>query len=89
MIEGVLESKTAPLETLNLASRALSVLESNWLGHGTRPSLLYPHQWSWDSACIAMGYARWNQGAGGDRAAFALRRPVGKRPRAAHRLRGR
>jgi glycogen debranching enzyme len=61
IIEGVLESETAPLETLNLASRALSVLESNWLGHGTRPSLLYPHQWSWDSACIAMGYACWNQ----------------------------
>ncbi len=41
--------------------RALEVLEANWLGHGTRPSRLYPHQWSWDSACIAMGYARWNQ----------------------------
>ena len=41
--------------------RALEVLESNWLGHGTRPSRLYPHQWSWDSACIAMGYAGWNQ----------------------------
>ena len=46
----------------DLAARALSVLEANWLGHGTRPSRLYPHQWSWDSACIAMGYARWNQG---------------------------
>jgi glycogen debranching enzyme len=45
-----------------LARRALEVLDANWLGHGTRPSLLYPHQWSWDSACIAMGYARWNQG---------------------------
>ena len=44
-----------------LARRALAVLDANWLGHGTRPSLLYPHQWSWDSACIAMGYARWNQ----------------------------
>ena len=38
----------------------------------TRPSRLYPHQWSWDSACIAMGYARWNQ-VGGARAPLASR----------------
>ena len=66
--------------------RALEVLESNWLGHGTRPSRLYPHQWSWDSACIAMGYASWNQAASGDRAPLALRRSVGERPGPAHRL---
>ena len=54
---------------LELAEQALAVLEANWLGHGTRPSRLYPHQWSWDSACIAMGYARWNQ----DRAEQELR----------------
>jgi hypothetical protein len=46
----------------DLARRALDVLEANWLGHATRPSpRLYPHQWSWDSACIAMGYAGWDQ----------------------------
>lgn len=56
-------------ENARLARRALAVLDANWLGHGTRPSLLYPHQWSWDSACIAMGYARWNQ----DRAETELR----------------
>jgi glycogen debranching enzyme len=45
-----------------LARRALAVLDANWLGHATKPSpRLYPHQWSWDSACIAMGYAHWNQ----------------------------
>src|SRR6266498_3117865 len=22
---------------------------------------LYPHQWSWDSACIAIGYSGWDQ----------------------------
>jgi glycogen debranching enzyme len=45
-----------------LAQRALAVLERNWLGHATKPSpRLYPHQWSWDSACIAMGYARVDQ----------------------------
>ncbi len=46
----------------DLARRALAVLESNWLGHATRPSpRLYPHQWSWDSACVAIGYARVDQ----------------------------
>ena len=53
-----------------LADRALAVLDANWLGAGTSPSRrLYPHQWSWDSACIAMGQARWNQ----DRAESELR----------------
>jgi glycogen debranching enzyme len=56
-------------EDAQLARQALDVLDANWLGHGTRPSLLYPHQWSWDSACIAMGYAGWNQ----HRAATELR----------------
>ena len=46
----------------DLIGRARAVLEANWLGHGTSPSLqLYPHQWSWDAACIAMGYASWYQ----------------------------
>jgi glycogen debranching enzyme len=63
MSEGVLEGRAGQqLDDVVLARRALEVLDANWLGHGTRPSLLYPHQWSWDSACIAMGYARWNQG---------------------------
>jgi glycogen debranching enzyme len=45
-----------------LIERAQAVLEANWLGHATSPSpRLYPHQWSWDAACIAMGYATWNQ----------------------------
>jgi Trehalase len=41
-----------------LAQRALEVLEANWRGASTVPSpALYPHQWSWDSACIAIGYS--------------------------------
>jgi Trehalase len=45
-----------------LVTRATEVLDANWLGHATRPSpRLYPHQWSWDSACIAIGYARLDQ----------------------------
>ncbi|QOV38477.1 hypothetical protein IM697_08905 [Streptomyces ferrugineus] len=36
--------------------RAAKVLEANWTGASTVPSRgLYPHQWSWDSAFIAIG----------------------------------
>jgi hypothetical protein len=46
----------------DLAQRAVAVLEKNWMGHATRASAhLYPHQWSWDSACIAIGYSGWDQ----------------------------
>ncbi len=46
----------------DLADEALDVLRANWLGHGTSPSpRLYPHQWSWDAACIAIGYSRVDQ----------------------------
>ena len=46
----------------DLARRAVAVLEKNWMGHATRASAgLYPHQWSWDSACIAIGYSGWDQ----------------------------
>jgi hypothetical protein len=46
------------------------VLEGNWIGFATRPSRqLYPHQWSWDSACAALGWATVDQ----DRAAVELR----------------
>src|SRR5215207_9230352 len=45
-----------------LAGRAAAVLDANWMGHATRASAhLYPHQWSWDSACIAIGYSSWAQ----------------------------
>jgi Trehalase len=53
-----------------LARKAVAVLEENWMGHATRASArLYPHQWSWDSACIAIGYSGWDQ----DRAQAELR----------------
>jgi hypothetical protein len=36
--------------------RAVEVLEGNWTGTSTVPSRrLYPHQWSWDSAFVAIG----------------------------------
>ncbi|WP_416985013.1 MGH1-like glycoside hydrolase domain-containing protein [Streptomyces sp. T028] len=35
---------------------AVRVLEDNWTGSSTVPSRrLYPHQWSWDSAFVAIG----------------------------------
>ena len=40
----------------SLHVRAARVLEDNWTGASTVPSRsLYPHQWSWDSAFIAIG----------------------------------
>ncbi len=42
----------------DLLDTARDVLEANWTGRCTRPSqALYPHQWSWDSAFIAVGRA--------------------------------
>jgi glycogen debranching enzyme len=39
-----------------LRKAAAGVLAGNWLGSSTVPSRgLYPHQWSWDSAFIALG----------------------------------
>ena len=48
---------TANDDTLDrLAADARAVLDANWLGASTLPSrTLYPHQWNWDSAFIAMG----------------------------------
>ncbi len=41
-----------------LVQQAQAVLHGNWLGNSTKPApSLYPYQWSWDSAFIAMGYA--------------------------------
>lgn len=40
----------------SLAERAARVLDANWTGTSTVPSrALYPHQWSWDSAFVAIG----------------------------------
>ncbi|MED7824394.1 trehalase family glycosidase [Streptomyces chiangmaiensis] len=40
----------------SLHARAAGVLADNWTGTSTVPSRgLYPHQWSWDSAFIAIG----------------------------------
>lgn len=45
-----------------LVRQAKAVLDFNWTGEYTQPGPhLYPHQWSWDSALIAIGYARYDQ----------------------------
>jgi hypothetical protein len=45
-----------------LVQQAQLVLDLNWNGEYTQPGpRLYPHQWSWDSALIAMGYAHYAQ----------------------------
>jgi hypothetical protein len=46
------------LESETLRGAALAVLRKNDLGDWTKPApRLYPHQWSWDSAFIAIGLA--------------------------------
>ncbi|MEU9985254.1 hypothetical protein AB0E10_00340 [Streptomyces sp. NPDC048045] len=43
-----------PLPSLHV--RAARALDANWTGSSTVPSRsLYPHQWSWDSAFVAIG----------------------------------
>ncbi|MDO0927819.1 hypothetical protein QQY24_21280 [Streptomyces sp. TG1A-8] len=45
-----------PSPATSLHVRAARVLAANWTGASTVPSRsLYPHQWSWDSAFIAIG----------------------------------
>ena len=45
-----------------LVDRARSVLDASWIGASTLPSrTLYPHQWSWDSAFIALGRSWYDQ----------------------------
>ncbi len=45
-----------------LRDKAISVLKSNDLGNSTKPApRLYPHQWKWDSAFIAIGMSHFNE----------------------------
>jgi hypothetical protein len=45
-----------------LVRQARAVLDFNWTGEYTMPGpRLYPHQWSWDSAFIAIGYSHYDQ----------------------------
>ena len=45
-----------------LVQQAKAILSLNWTGEYTRPGpRLYPHQWSWDSALIAIAYAHYDR----------------------------
>jgi len=47
---------SAPPVAGDLAAAAIGVLDANWTGSYTLPATgLYPHQWSWDAAFIAIG----------------------------------
>src|SRR5919107_386959 len=49
--------------TVPLLSDAEAVLRANWTGASTVPSRhQYPHQWGWDAAFIAFGWARIDRG---------------------------
>lgn len=48
-------------ENAALALRAAAILRSNDVGEYTKPSpRLYPHQWNWDSAFVAIGWAHFD-----------------------------
>lgn len=54
--QGVLDPAETTAGAADLRRAAIRVLLGNWAGRSTVPSRnLYPHQWSWDSAFIAVG----------------------------------
>jgi hypothetical protein len=54
-------SGSTRLDLEKLLQEAKNVLDRNWTGNFTIPSLvLYPHQWSWDSAFTAIGNSYFN-----------------------------
>jgi hypothetical protein len=56
-------TKGVPVEPSELAARAAAVLKGNDMGGWTRAAPnLYPHQWSWDTAFIAVGLAHLDTG---------------------------
>ena len=56
-------AKGIPVDPGDLAARAAAVLKGNDMGGWTRAAPnLYPHQWSWDTAFIAIGLAHLDTG---------------------------
>ncbi len=50
-------------ENYALVEQAKAILDLNWTGEYTQPGpRLYPHQWSWDSALVALAYAHYDRG---------------------------
>ena len=76
---------TAPKTEMSaeLWNSAVRVLETNWTGDHMVPSRkLYPHQWSWDAAFIAVGLAYVNPTRGWRdlRSLFEAQWPDGRVP---------
>jgi glycogen debranching enzyme len=58
-------ARPAAVDDARLRHDAAAVLRGNWEhGHTVPSRKLYPHQWSWDSAFIAIGWARVNPAHG-------------------------
>jgi hypothetical protein len=59
---GVGVGTTTPPTLDDLVRQARAVLDAAWIGASSLPSrTLYPHQWSWDSAFIALGRSWYDQ----------------------------
>jgi hypothetical protein len=57
-VRAVSTGTTSAPDVVDLRRRAAATLLRNWRGSATVPTgTLYPHQWSWDSAFIAIGQA--------------------------------
>src|SRR5829696_5294063 len=77
--------RSVPVRREGLVARAQKVLHRNDMGGWTRAAPeLYPHQWSWDSAFIAIGLAHLDTRRAGARESF--RASVEDRQGAPHRL---
>ncbi len=62
LYEQVFAPEKNDVDIRSLIKKAKGVLDKNWRDTFTEPSInLYPHQWSWDSAFIAIGYSHYNQ----------------------------
>ncbi len=45
----------------NYIGKAKRILDENWMGSSTKPApSLYPHQWNWDSAFVAVGRSHYD-----------------------------
>ena len=70
-----------------LENEARAVLDASWLGASTLPSrTLYPHQWNWDSAFIAIGRSWYDEARAQQELRSLFARPVGERQGAEHRV---
>ena len=84
----VTEGRPLPEERLErLGAAAREVLDASWIGASTLPSrTLYPHQWNWDSAFIAIGRSWYDEPKAQQELRSLFGAPVGQREGPEHRL---